>query len=289
MIAYSPDAEPARAYLLRGYNDIDIFVEDVTAQNMYIKLFGRILAGVANVNQVFPLSDREHVITACANDQSQRNRRRLYIIDADQDLINGIPSLTLNHFYRLNVYSVENLLLSEAAAINIAMESSTNEGWADLAIRLGLKQLLSEACILLIPLFIVYALLDKFNLGIQSVKYPVQRLFTNQNDPKTLSRALIRKRILTLRAEIINSVGIQTYKTALKSLVSYVRQQDTDTSRYISGKTYLLPILHLHLVRVARFSGSLETLKVRLASHCELAIEPGLVFALINAATSISS
>ena len=38
MIAYSPEAEAARAYLLQSYNDIDVFVEDVTCQNMYIRL-----------------------------------------------------------------------------------------------------------------------------------------------------------------------------------------------------------------------------------------------------------
>jgi Protein of unknown function (DUF4435) len=87
MIAYSREAEPARAYLLKSYNDIDIFVEDASCQNMYVKLFNRILEGKARINQVFPLHSRKNVIERCAADQGFRARKRLYIIDADHDLI----------------------------------------------------------------------------------------------------------------------------------------------------------------------------------------------------------
>ena len=123
VIAYSADAEQARAYLLRAYNDIDIFVEDTTCQNMYARLLNRMLEPKGKrIGQVFPLHSRENVIEYCRADPNPRGRPRLYIIDADQDLILGRPAPRLKNLYRLKVYCSENLLLSEHAIVTIATE-----------------------------------------------------------------------------------------------------------------------------------------------------------------------
>jgi hypothetical protein len=65
MLAYSPDSEPSRAFLLRAYNDLEIYVEDVASQNMYVRLFNRMLDGLGTISNVFPLHDRSRVIAAC--------------------------------------------------------------------------------------------------------------------------------------------------------------------------------------------------------------------------------
>ena len=57
MIAYSPEAQTARACLLRIYNDIDVFVEDATCQNMYVRLINRILGSrgrISRARQCYP-------------------------------------------------------------------------------------------------------------------------------------------------------------------------------------------------------------------------------------------
>src|SRR5688572_6787211 len=122
VIAYSPDAEPARAYLLKSYNDLDIYVEDANCQNMYVRLFQRMVGPSKRINHVFPLDGRRNVLLACAADQAVRARQRLYVIDADQDLILGRRRPQLKHLYRLSVYCSENLLLSESAILNVAAE-----------------------------------------------------------------------------------------------------------------------------------------------------------------------
>jgi hypothetical protein len=125
MVAYSPEAEAARAHLLKNYNDLDIFVEDLTCQNMYVRLINRMFAGRARISQVYPLGGRVNVIQRCKADQSAPGRPRLYIIDGDIDLLLGRPAPRLRGLYRLKVYCSENLLLSEHALVTLVTEGRT--------------------------------------------------------------------------------------------------------------------------------------------------------------------
>jgi hypothetical protein len=53
-------------------------------------------------------------------------------------------------------------------------------------------------------------------------------------------------------------------------------------SRYISGKTYLLPIIFYSLRNKAKTSSSKEQLKPRLARYCELDIDPNFSKAIFD-------
>jgi hypothetical protein len=283
VIAYSPDAEPARAYLLKAFNDIDVFVEDATCQNMYIRLINRVLAGRAHINQVFPLGSRDNVVASCSQDQGARARRRLYIIDADQDLMLGIPAPRLKHLYRLSAYCSENLLLSEHAAITLATEAKTNVAWPDMAISLALRPLLDQAVNTLAPLFVLYGIVQKLGLGLETVKYSVYRLLGDPSDPRTLSETLVRVRILSIIRQIRSHVPSRRYRSIRNTILRRVRRNRRHHSVYISGKTYLLPLVHLQLKKVAGLNDSFDHVKVRLAQHCELTIDRGLHRALRKA------
>ena len=283
MIAYSVKAEPARAYLLRAYNDLDIFVEDASCQNMYIRLFSRMLDGHARITQVFPLHSRQNVMLQCASDQNQRNRRRLYVVDADQDLLLGRPISSLRHLYRLSVYCSENLLLSEHAVITLATEGSTNASWQSLATAIDLRTLLENSTRILIPLFVVYGVIAKLDLPIETIKYAVVRLLTDPKDAESLSANLVNARILSLIRAILSHVSRDEYRLTRDDLLNQLNTLQCDPSDHISGKTYLLPLIRLHLHNKASINDSLNGLKVRLAQHCELSIDPGLQPALLNA------
>lgn len=283
MIAYSAEAEPARAYLLRAYNDIDIFVEDASCQNMYVRLFSRMLEGQARITQVFPLHSRQNVVAKCAADQLERARRRLYVIDADQDLLLGQPSPALHHLYRLSVYCSENLLLSEHAVVTLATEGSTNASWQSLAAALNLRSLLETSTSILLPLFVVYGVVAKLDLPIETVKYSVVRLITDPTDAESLSVSLVNARILSLIRAILGHVSRDEYRLTRDALLGRLNTLQGDPSDYISGKTYLLPLIRLHLHKKASVNDSLSGLKVRLAQHCELSIDAGLQASLLNA------
>lgn len=280
MIMYSADAEAARAFLLRQYNDIDVFVEDIACQNMYVRLLGRMMGSQGRINNVYPLHGRANVIARCSADQGQRNRKRLYIIDADHDLICGRPAPKLKHLYRLQVYCSENLLLSENALIAIGTECEPQTPWSDLAIRLALRPLLERSVRLLLPLFVVYAVVHQLRLPIETVDYSVHRLLATPGDPLTLSETLIRTRILSLLRAIRSQVTGKKYRAARNEILRRVKRNRRDHSVYISGKAYLLPLAYLQLKRLVALNESLERVKVRLAQHSEMTIDSGLLRAL---------
>jgi len=284
VIAYSPDAEPARAYLLRAYNDIDIFVEDCACQNMYVRLINRMLEPMGKrINNVFPLQSRKNVIEQCRADQARGQRPKLYIIDADQDLLLGEPKPRLKHLYRLSVYCAENLLLSEHAIVTIATESASSTSWADMAIALSIRSLLQGSVEILMILFVAYAVVRKCNLTIETVKFPVQRLLVQQHDAQSLSRSLILGRVRSILRTARAQVSRSRYRKLRRPIVSRLIAKPRDRSDYISGKTYLLPLVQLQLRRVAGLQGTSDSLKVRLAKHCELTIDPGLQRAVLRA------
>jgi len=287
VIAYSADAEQARAYLLRAYNDVDIFVEDTTGQNMYVRLFNRMLeAKGKRINHVFPLHSRKNVVEHCRNDHNPSGRPRLYIIDADQDLILGRPAPRLKNLYRLKVYCSENLLLSEYAIVTIATECDTNTPWPEMATALSIQTLLPRVVGMLLPLFIAYAVVHKLDLNIETVRFPVQRLLADPNDERSLSEQIIRSRVLSVLRSIRSQVPRHKYRRARNSIVSRLIRRALDNSIYISGKTYLLPLMQIQLRRAVNFRDSLDCLKVRLAQHCELTIDAGLQHAVLKALKS---
>jgi hypothetical protein len=282
VIAYSHDTEPARAFLLKSYNDIDIFVEDRACQNMYVRLFSRMLRGRAKVTHVFPLDGRTNLIETCCADQLPRQRRRLYVMDADQDLILGKSAPKLNHFYRLKVYCSENLLLSEHAFVTLGTECSTSTSWPDMALKLSLRSLFDDAVETLLPLFVEYAVAKELGAAIETVGFPVQRLLKDPSDPSSLSKQLVRTRAAKIARELRASVPDPEYRTIRNAVVRRIARSKRDHSVYISGKTYLLPLAYLKLKKVAGMNESVDRVKVRLAQHCELSIDRGLKQAVLK-------
>jgi Protein of unknown function (DUF4435) len=285
VIAYLPDHEIGRAYLLRHYNDIDVYVEDAACRNMYLRLINRILTPHGHsISTVFPLHGRSKVLETCAGDQVA-DRPRLYIIDGDLDLLLGNPAPNLKHLYRLDVYCAENLLLSERAAVTVATECHTDTYWGDLAVMLGLRPLFERCVSLLAPLFVVYAVIYSLDLPIdvETVNYPVQRLLIDANDPATLSRQRIRARIAELLERIRGTVPREAYRKTRNTVVGTLRRNTSRHAAYISAKRYLFPLLHCQLRRIVKLRDPEDQLKVRLAAHCELDIDAGLRNAVLDA------
>lgn len=283
MIAYSPEAEPARAFLLRRYNDIEVYVEDTSCQNLYIVLVNRVLRPKGKrISHVFPLGGKSRVISRCSSDQTPSTRKRIYLIDGDLDLMLKRPRPRLRHLYRLNVYCAENLLLSEFAAITIGTESATNVQWHDMALQLSLKKLMESSVRKLMPLFVVYSIVHEFGLTIDTVSYPVQRLLKVAHDATTLSGLLIRQRMRDLIRAIQAHVSPYQYLRKKASIAARLAKSTSHPGGLISGKDYLLPLVYMRLRQVARFSDSFDKLKVRLAQHCELTIDRGFARAILR-------
>jgi hypothetical protein len=280
VIRYDPRTAQARARLLRGYNDIDVFVEDITSQNLYVRLLSRILGPRRTISSVIALDGRRNVIEQCERDQAPRNRPRIYIIDGDLELLNGVPKRRLRHLYRLNVYCSENLVATEHAAILLAQEGRPSATYAELQARLKITDILLDAERKLRPLFVLYAIVQRLGLTIRTSADSVIRFLGTPADPMTISPAKIRARIRQILRQINAQVPRWRYRRAKRAVRRNIHASGGWSIRFISGKTYIQPLIELQLKRHAGVQDTRTTLSVRLASHCEVYVDLGLARAL---------
>ncbi len=283
MISYPRRALSALAFLFRPFNDLDVFVEDTASRNLYEVLLNRVLGEQASVSRVFQLGGREEVIEACRDDQAIRDRKRIYIIDGDYDILTGQEQPNLKHLYRLSVYCSENLVVSDQSLIEVAYECNPNESKEALRERLAFDDFSNEIQVRLFSLLVTYLAAHILDNTIQTISYNVTQLIVEHGGQVEVSPAKVEARIheITLRLEA--SVG----KERLQSVVEAAKQALNDAPqpifRLLSGKTYVIPLVFHFLHRKASYRGSARELVVRLARHCELDIDVGLQDAVIQA------
>jgi hypothetical protein len=270
----------ARARLLANYNDIDVFVEDVAAANVYVRLINRVI-GKNVVSSVIALGSRQAVLDACAGDQTTRPRRRLYVIDGDLDLLLGRPKRRLRFLYRLKVYSLENLVATEWAAVHIGQEALPTQSFAQTQAALQIDAVFSLFEATLIPLYVLYATSHKVAPSLQTIAYPLQRLLDNQGDPLTLSRTRVRDRMREM-LRLLKGLGVSRdrYRKTKASIRRRLVEHSANRLGFLSGKQCLLPAVQLQLRKVAGMQSNATSLMVRLAQHVELDIDPGFARAV---------
>jgi hypothetical protein len=86
-----------------------------------------------------------------------------------------------------------------------------------------------------------------------------------------------------VRSGILARVGEAQYRATWRQVVTQFRAATAAPRDVISGKDYLLPLLHLRLRRIFALRDSVEQLKARLARHTDLDVDPEF-FAAVRAA-----
>jgi hypothetical protein len=292
MIKYSAKAIKALAYLFRPYNDIDIYIEDTKSRNMYEVLIDRILDGRATVQRIFQLGGKTEVLRACILDQTDRSRRRLYIIDGDYDLINAIEPPDLKYLYRLNVYASENLILSEEAVIEVAYESLTNQTREEIIALIDYPNFVNQLVNDLLPLFVVHAIVHRIaadqnlKVHITTTNYSVFKLCVHVGKVPFISESKVTDRVEEIIHELCTDYAQRRgdIERLVDETIHRLETSAHEFVHYISAKTHILPLLILHLKSRVQYSGSIEQLKVRLARHVNPYVDPGLYDAILAAA-----
>lgn len=281
---YHDKARRAIAWLFQSYNDIDIYVEDTAGHNLWDILVGRMLEGRAKVKKVFQLGGKDKVLKACAEDQDTSSRRRLYIIDGDYDIALNAPMPDLQHLYRLEVYNVESLLFTENAAVEVAVEQLANSPRATVVATVDFAGLAAAIVPLLSELFASYAAAHATDKTCQTVGYKVERLCVDSGGDVLPTEAKISARVEEVRRAMQGAGVGEQYEARLVAVQSIMQGTLSHKARFVCGKTHLMPLLMHRLRRRATFAGSAEELKVRLARHTSLDVDPGLTRAVRMAA-----
>jgi len=133
----------------------------------------------------------------------------------------------------------------------------------------------------LCPLFAVYGTAFVLDGTLQTISYNVMRLCESQRGQHpVLSSEKIKRRMADLIRELQKAHPKKEIEGLITRLGKKMSQPESDPLKYVSGKTYIMPWLHSYLKHKISFDGDLKQLRTRLARHCTLDTDVGLVKAV---------
>ncbi|WPJ67926.1 hypothetical protein AUSSIE_3 [Sinorhizobium phage Aussie] len=260
---------PARAAQALGYlkshsNDVDIYVEDTSSPNMWVKLLKRYLPSTVRLTSVSSLGNRSAVLAACKADQSASDRRRLYIIDADVDLLLGSRKPNLKHLYRLRRYCVENYLLNQVAVVETLTSLNPNLSEVAAANAVDMAGWFARNGDMIRELFVCYAVSQSLSAEIKTVAYSCYQLFQD-NTSFDFCPAKVRRRILSVYRETARRRGIASVRSRHSQISRRVANVNPEI--FCSAKCYILPSIFEIAKKNAHMSATKEVFKTILASY----------------------
>ncbi|MEP0190643.1 MAG: DUF4435 domain-containing protein [Erythrobacter sp.] len=271
---YNEQSIRAQNFLKRHYNDIDIVVEDSGNRNIWYFIIRSCVPKHIKLDSITLAGGRKAVENACKADQADDGRKRLYIVDGDFDYLLGKRKKRLKHLYRLRAFNVENLLFENDALLPIALSSDPLCAPGDVLDRLMMSDLIDEVSEPFIKLFEAYAISESFGSGIQTCNYKVERFCTEVNDGLAVELEAVRTRLFWLLRELMRRYGAALVRERYTQVRA--RADLLSVSLAVSGKSYLLPLVHRAIQKRFGYRGSRESLKVALAMNAKTCAEPYL-------------
>ena len=266
MLKYSPRALPAIVKIFQQFNDLNLFVEDTTAENIYRVFFQRLLPADVRITKIFQCEGRLGVISAASEKRYEGLNRKFFMIDGDLFLLCGEKYHVPSNVFRLEMYCIENSVVCLDAAEQFAYECEPKLTREEIRLSLKLDVWFEKVVKTLTPLFIWYAAAMFFSAQVKtSSRSGISFLKPGSSD---LDRALVTKRISEIRLLLEAKHGKPAVQSALKS-VKEAHRYASDPSIFISAKTYLLPLLARHLRMRSAFQDE-QSLVYRLCHHCNI-------------------
>ena len=274
-VSFPPSAARALGFLKSHHNDVEIFVEDTATPNMWVNLLRHYLPPGVKLNSVNPLGSRDSVVRACAEDQQNDHRKKLYIIDADLDLLRNSAKPRLKHLYRLRAYCIENYLLDEQAFLAAITATDAQVDWLSANHKLDFNGWLNRNRNNLVRLFICYAVTYELGRQNRTIGYSVHELVGPVRSNCDLRDDLVYRRIIAL----YRSLRTQCSKTEVREVFDRVnhRAQCQNSIDFVSAKDYIFP--HLYKIIRAEFDVRLnpESLKTLVARCLSKTFDPYLL------------
>jgi Protein of unknown function (DUF4435) len=259
--------------LYRPYNDIDIYVEDMTLTGLYERIFSRLLKGTAKITTVTPLGHRDAVVAEARRLKHDRSRRRFFLIDGDFCWILG-PCPRARGLYMLKCYSIENFAFERVPVLETAGTLAPHRTAAHLSAAFSEDKFagITEA---LLPLFVAYAMGQLLKCQCETVGFSVFRLLKG-NASYELSELAIKKRIREIHSHLRQQFNWQQILGAKKRVRAALRKGDALDARFISGKSYLCGILLRWFQQEANFRGNDRQMLSLILDKSLLNLDPGL-------------
>ncbi len=265
-------AKYAKHVFFKSFNDLDVFVEDTASESrkIYVEILRRAFGADIQISQVFPIGTKSRVIDRCANDQGVRARRAVYIIDGDYDILLGKALPKLIRLYRLKRYCIENYLIEEGAIISVLDEEIPDLDSGAIRARLDFAGWLSSISGHLFEFVIGSSVGFSRNCGCATINVPLASLGTDAEG--RLEHAKVLSKIAEFRMHTDKQHGAGTFDADCKLIRdSIVDDEVAFVTKYLSGKSTLLPLVRRRLDALFNKTPSHLSFKLRLAMRCNVA------------------
>lgn len=252
--------------------DINIYVEDINSEVFYEALFDNIIDEKIKINKIFPLNGRDNVISYCK--EYSDSHAALFIIDSDLYLSKNERTVGINRLYEHNRYCIENYLFSLDGLVEIIHDSLASKNKEIIRAEIPWDSIIDNIKNTLVKLFIEFAVISKFNAGIQTVKTGVKDLFTSkENNNFTICESKVNQLIEAKKQELfdknLENVNEEIYNSLKNEIIKNVEILQEEI-HIVSGKHYLIHILYKVFNRYApKMQVKMDSFQLRLAKNCD--------------------
>ena len=214
------------------------------------------------LNNVNVLGSKMNVIKACKIDQEFDGRRKLYIIDADMELLTGKHKPRLRHLYRLRGYCVENYLLNEGALVSAVTTVNTRIDENSARRQIDFLGWLERNRKSLESLFICYAVTYEMKRELKTVGFSVYRLLKAGNNFDLCERKVFLRTI-----ELYRRIRSDCSKENTRLVYEKVRMnaEAIGALRFASGKDYIFPPIYQLIKSKSATNITIDAFKVLVA------------------------
>ncbi|WP_083793879.1 DUF4435 domain-containing protein [Salipiger bermudensis] len=273
-VVYPVGVGEALGHLNGSRNDVEIFVEDTANINMWRTLLRNFLPEGVAFNDPIPLGGRRRVLEECRADQGDDGRRKLYIIDADMDILYGRAKPRLKHLYRLRAYCVENYLIHERGLVELAQLLNVDVSTADAEDQLDFPSWVQNLEGLFARLFVMFGVSRLLRPEIKTVSLHFSRFCPNGAQADQLCEASVSRYSYQVLRELRRTHTKEEVAASIAAVSENVRK--FSFLSYASGKSYILPLLMVRMRRVFGPGLNVEQAKVALAREVGQNVDPYL-------------
>jgi hypothetical protein len=161
----SADGLAALDIFYSDFNEINFYVEDIDQENLYEVLLRKLFPDV-RIERIFPLGGKPAILRhARSSDNAGITSFRAYILDKDFDDFLENQVSHPNIFY-LDRFCIENHILEEDAFVEVVIESQPKKRRQDVVRNLEISNMTDQIFSALRPLFICFACVQRFQLGL---------------------------------------------------------------------------------------------------------------------------
>lgn len=264
---------PNIGLFFRYKNSVDVFVEDNYDEEFYLVLINRVFSKTGHkIEKLLPLGSKANVINACSSDQGPRDVKRVYIVDADLELITNKNDYQLKYLFVLEKYCIENYLLDQESIIEIIHDYlviDKDKIRKQLSYENWLKGISKD----LIELFLHYAICKEVCPSIPTISLGIGNLcVTNKNIP-VLCETKCNQRVNSIKSEILNVISQEEYNERIYELRNKWKYSVETLTKIVSAKDYLIPLLEFrfHKFKTTKsVNMRRETLRLRLGKLCDI-------------------